>query len=166
MSTSYTFSLTVGYRISSRALLAPYAQKSPERFHMEDRYDPKTGQKLKPVKVIDQEEYESYVLDGEEIEEYEIGELIGKKLNKKLSVKCVFEEDGYDDLDFIIGPDLGKIPGYKKSFVDYGNVEAGGTIPFAEFTRIQEQLELIRAALGEFGITVGEPEVTIAHHVG
>ena len=43
-----------------------------EKSHLEDRFDPKTGKKLKPVKVIDQHEFTPIFYKGKEVFENEL----------------------------------------------------------------------------------------------
>lgn len=55
MSTSYSASITVGIVAGARELLSSFKAERPEKSHMEDRFHPKTGKRLDPVKVVDQE---------------------------------------------------------------------------------------------------------------
>lgn len=54
MGVDYRFDLLVGYSVPLKVVEAPYIIEVETKFHYEDRFDPRTGQKLKPAKIIDQ----------------------------------------------------------------------------------------------------------------
>lgn len=54
MGVDYTFHLRVGYSLSEDMVVKPYSKHFETKFHYEDRFDCKTGKKLKSVKIIDQ----------------------------------------------------------------------------------------------------------------
>ena len=66
MGTDYSSALDVGFVLPMEDVLRPFTRTTPEMFHMEDRYDGKTGERLKPVKVVDEAEREVYTLGDEE----------------------------------------------------------------------------------------------------
>lgn len=51
-----------------------YIRHQAEKSHVEDRYDQKTGKKLEPEKIIDEEACDVYVLDGTTFCLYELQE--------------------------------------------------------------------------------------------
>lgn len=74
MSIEYDSVLVVGWLLDKNDLPKKFIKNLPETSHMEDRFDPKTGQKVTSEVVIDSEEREIFVLDGIEYEdEDEVG---------------------------------------------------------------------------------------------
>jgi hypothetical protein len=69
MSTEYDSVLVVGWLLDKNDLPKKFIKNLPETSHMEDRFDPKTGQKVVSEVVIDSEEREIFVLDGIEYED-------------------------------------------------------------------------------------------------
>lgn len=57
MSISYSFSLCMGFEVAKEDVLKVFKRSEtteyPGEFHMEDRFDPKTGAKIIPVKIWD-----------------------------------------------------------------------------------------------------------------
>lgn len=71
MSVDYTLQMGIGWKLDeeqSKAFFKQYNQEiSPEVSHMEDRFNPKTGEKLNPKLVIDEEAEYGYAVDGKEV---------------------------------------------------------------------------------------------------
>src|SRR6185369_15107139 len=65
MGINYTFYLRVGYSIAKKAIAAPYSTYQHPIFHYEDRFDYKTGEKLKPVKIIERKGGSTFKLEYE-----------------------------------------------------------------------------------------------------
>ena len=53
MGISYRFYLRLGYTIASDIICKQYKVVTEEQYHYEDRYDSKTGEKVKPQFIID-----------------------------------------------------------------------------------------------------------------
>lgn len=73
MGIDYTASLVYGFEIDEDEVQAIWrkSKKDPGDFHMEDRFDPKTGNKLKQEKVWDRKPSTDtwYEIDGEKVDE-------------------------------------------------------------------------------------------------
>lgn len=121
MGINYSISLAVGYVLTYDELFDPFTVRTGEVAHMEDRYDPKTGAKLLPEKVIDSPAREAIIVDGKEWDDYHAIEFICDKLG---DVRYWMRDDG-GDTEYIIGVDLGEISpsGVDK---DWGRVFARG----------------------------------------
>ena len=81
MGVDVTQTVRVGYAVSEEELIGVYGRVTPEKSHFEDRFDPKTGQKIKSVKVIDTHEHVTLEMGGESYgDAYELAEDLGKIL--------------------------------------------------------------------------------------
>lgn len=78
MSTSYSFYLRVGFEITEDDIIKTFQHKEesgePGIFHMEDRFDPKTGARIAPEKVWDKRPKAHtkkwLEIDGQKIEDF------------------------------------------------------------------------------------------------
>jgi len=160
MGIDYTVRLAVGFRISDADLMKRFAKKEPEKSHMEKRFDPKTGKRLKDEKVIDYEGGEFlYDIDGkEETDETSLLEQICEKIGGK--VTYVFDGTGYNDVtEYIIGPDL---PEVGEAYED-GKVTVHAGCSLADFGVAVQDLARIRKALGRiFDLDIPPAEVVPA----
>lgn len=87
MGMEHSSAVVVGFAVDRDYFLMPFKATRPERSHMEDRYHQSTGRKLAPVKVVDAEEQEVYVLDGVEYDDDEglidaISKVVGCAISK------------------------------------------------------------------------------------
>lgn len=79
MSISYSFYLRVGFEIPTQDLKKAFKHQKVSHedgvFHMEDRFDPKTGAKIEPTKVWDKKPKTQtdtwWEIDGERFEDWE-----------------------------------------------------------------------------------------------
>lgn len=163
MGIDYSFYLAIGFIVDKQELLRPFATEVKEQFHMEDRFDPKTGVKLEPVKVIDSDGGTQYSLDGQifdENSEYEVLEgledLLGCSItlgggysdNKTAYVSVNFETTGEDD-------------------VDEGRVSVGPSVTFEEVAKAQVRALDLKKRLNELGVkSLGKPKVYIRPFIG
>ncbi len=129
MGIDYGADIGIGYIINLDDLLAPFRVETEEKFHLEDRFDQKTGKKLEPAKVVDVEAGEAFVFEGQTYEEgYELYEAMAEKLNcsiqntggytdgETLFVTVHAEytcEDGCDGGRFFVGSSFGKRFGFR-----------------------------------------------------
>lgn len=127
--------LIIGYPID----LDQFKVTLPEKSHMEDRWDPKTGEKLAgPVKVIDEEEREAFKFEGIE-EEDELD--FAQKLEEKLNV-CVSGHGTWGDREWYIS-----VP------IDPTSVE--------DVQKALDGVEEFKKLIKKSGIKVGKFEVDI-----
>lgn len=66
MSTEYNADCFVGFAFQREDIPARYRKNKPEKSHIEKRFDPKTGKPTLDEKVIDSEEEDVLIFDGEE----------------------------------------------------------------------------------------------------
>jgi hypothetical protein len=123
MGTDYYGSIDVGFRFSPETLTMPFGVHREEKFHMEDRFDPTTGKKLKEQeKVIDEDEEVVFILDGEEhAYEYEFYAALCKKLG------CTFVDMDYDEDNHSVFLGV-KLPDQVGPGVGFGRFELGGLL--------------------------------------
>ena len=169
MSIDYTISLAVGYIIPEDELTRVFGKTTPKKSHLEDRFDPKTGKKLAPVEVVDENSYTTIVYKGEEIEdgESELADLIREDLDDIVATGCQVWPHGSSmsgEMSYVFGPDLKKLykPYDEDGISGDDTITATGSIPFALLTECGSALGVIRKALVELGLKPGEPMVLLA----
>lgn len=164
MGIDYSFWLDIGYKIDSSSLPESMLKVTEEKFHMEDRFDQRTGKQLPPVKVVDEEGGETtYVVDGTELEDtYELAEALAEKLG--CEVEC---EHGYSGEDFALTFSL-NLPRTNEDDGDWGRVSAGSSILFEEATSSKAQAAMKKLAedLKALGIEPGPAKIMIGRSVG
>jgi len=64
MGVDYSQAVKIGFLFSIEDIDEKFAVTVPEQFHMEERFDPKTGVKITPVKIIDRRETKIYRVPG------------------------------------------------------------------------------------------------------
>jgi hypothetical protein len=158
MSVDYYASLAVGFEVTGEELNEIFGAGLPEISHMEPRFDPKTGRKTKPEKVITQHESRILRLDGEDYEdEHALVEAIASSLS------CSYHEVGshYDDqenMSFIFCPDIkAEFDGF-----DDSRLTCSGGISYKTMLNLKPELERISKGLKKMGIDPGEAMVTVA----
>jgi len=134
-----------GFKINKENVLRPFLKEeiSPEEFHFEDRWDPKTGQKLKAIKIIDKKEVKSeyYLLNNER---YIHGNTLINKITKDI-LFCEFL-DSYPFSGF----------GYVIFYPKYGNASY---LTVEDINELKPQLEIISEQLNKLGIEVSKAAV-------
>lgn len=136
--------LVIGFVVEVYDALKPFEVTVPERSHMEERFDPKTGKKLAPVKVTDVEEHTEWHVDGKVFEEsYDVLDFVCKK------VKCMWGhlvDDGDGEFYVSVEPRC-----VKKSSLE---LEA------SKMAKIIEDAQRIRAEFKKrWGIDLGAPKI-------
>ncbi len=162
MGITYSFTLRVGFALDHGEVQKKFEQKTPGEYHMEDRYDTKTGQKIKQVKVWDKHPVTVIMIDGEEVEDD--GETIEAVLAEKLD--CDVETSGsYSSGDF----EYNFVPKRtgKYSSIDYGRIYLyNHSIPFQDVVAMGPELEAIKRKLITWGFNPGEPRVYVSSSIG
>lgn len=75
-------SISIGFVLEEDEIKQVFGVATPEVSHMEDRFDPKTGAKLEPKKVIDTHSYTTFTLENKKFDgEYELMEALAKHLD-------------------------------------------------------------------------------------
>jgi len=157
MGIDYSASLGIGFVVSNDDLLKPFTVETEEKFHMEDRFDPKTGKKLAPVKVIDEEGGETYEFEGERYEDtYELFDAMGKKLGCEIA-----NQGGYSNGEtlyvFVDG-----VEHTGEDDCDDGRFSVGTSVLFDEVARQKSALDKLAKAFKKYGIDLGPAKVFVA----
>lgn len=167
MGVSYSLRLCFGFELDYSVVDASFAKhvSDPGEFHMEDRFDPKTGDKVAPIKVWDRKPSKTswYEIDGQKYDDLEPEEL-GRLLENKLG--CYVEQFGNwsageltwvfyvnDPIDWKEADHLGSATIYNNS-IGYTHIIA--LMP--KVLKLQKKLE-------DLGYKPGEPRVFIAQRV-
>lgn len=158
MGIDYSVHLGVGFIVNKDSLTSPFRVETEEQFHMEDRFNPKTGEKLAPVKVVDVEADEAFVFEGKTYDDwYELSEALAEKLD------CGIQDTGgYTDGETIfvtlaVDTDDGG--------TDEGRFTVGGAAKFDDVTAMRAQLTKLKKAFKKFGVDLGEAKVFPAWNV-
>lgn len=144
MGMEHTSAVIIGFTIEREDFLMPFKVTRPEKFHMEDRFNPKNGKKLKEqARVVDSEEQEVYVFNGKDYEDASdfIDDVAGEN-------GCDITMHG----DFCTGADL------MLAIEPKGANGDGST--FAEIAALAPECERIKLAFKErYGLDLGEPGI-------
>lgn len=165
MSTTYSFILNIGYQISEEEFTKPFlvSEHVEGVFHMEDRFDPKTGEKVPQVKVWDKKPYtkQYYVFNGEKIQKdiYDLIDLFKKTYNSNIHY---YHNSVTGDITIAILPN-----DYKPPLDDYGHVDCRDEpISFEKLKSYEPELKEIYNQYKSLGIVLGEPKVFISKSIG
>lgn len=168
MSYSYSLNLVVGFEISAEEFDAVFLHSHTEReegiFHMEDRFDSKTGVKTAPVKVWDKKPKNNttrwYEVGGEKHDFYidpeELTDILGEHFS------CHVERFGnWSSGDFWFAFYVNKPKSYQDS-VDTGRYTIyNQSISIDELNELQPKIKELHDKLKEAGLPVKEPKVFI-----
>jgi len=171
---NYDFTLCFGFELDASVVEKNFEVKSVEKaagsFHMEDRFDPKTGKKLAQVKVWDIEPKTKtekwYIVDGER---YEYSDMDPENwaclFEEKLG--CHVEVSGSycsGDLTYVFSLNR---PATKDEYQDWGNVAVHDPkITLPELELLIPRAKELKAKLEAWGLKVGEPKIFISSSVG
>ena len=160
MSTYYSAHIAIGYRFVISELLYPFEKHTTEFYHMEKRFDQKTGEELPEVKVIDKESITIYHINNQEFGWYLdffeelcnhvqcdfslLGDLNSLESSIVLTPKYTFES-------FFPGEDFGK--------VDFSN-----SLKFSDVLNLEPELLLLKNKLQSLRLRVPEPGVFLAYY--
>lgn len=162
MGIDYTFFLRIGFELDQDDIEQPYLTVHKGKFHFEDRFDPKTGKKIKPEKVIDEYGGKYFSLEYDDQEYESLWDVVNdtdffhKKFNCEVSIP--FESEL---INFYL-----EIP--KSESIDCGKVNMVDTsisISWIEKNKIK-LLELKNKLEKEFNIDIGEPKIFIESWIG
>lgn len=159
MGIDYSFNLAVGFIVDTEDFIKPFRTMNEEKFHMEDRFDPKSGKKVGQEKVIDQEAEEAYTYKGKTYEEqYEFLEALCEDLG------CTVDDGGgYSDNEKVyISVDFET----DDSGQDYGRVCVGGAATFDEIAKCKKKCADLKKALNKLGVSsLGEAMVYVSPNI-
>jgi len=151
MGHEYSSAVIIGFTMNQDEFLMPFKTTTDEKFHMEERFDSKTGMKLRSVKVVDEESIEGYVVEGITLENsYEVLETIA------VVVGCRISSHGNmcSGDDFMIG-------------IVPNGVETTDEVKLTDIPKLMEECQRIKAVFAKkFGIQLREPVVTTLDSYG
>lgn len=155
MSVEFTITPVIGFRIDPERL-GPRRKVTPQKVHLEPRWDPKTGKQLDDERVIDEEGSFEYELGGEIFDSF--GEF-GRALAK--AVAGHFVEAG----SYLSGETYGFVsilPTKEAGHLDYPVYVNGPTYLPANLQGVDVRLAGLRRALQGFGLEVSQPVLAAA----
>lgn len=167
MGIDYSCSLVYGFEFDQKEVEGLFCKKNkdPGSFHMEDRFDAKTGAKVAPEKVWDKKPSTEkwYEIDGEKFDDIDSEEW-EKILEEKLG--CHVEMFGSwpsGELTYVfhINPSVGW-----KEADDYGKVTVyNNVIGQDELAEMMPEAMKLKSKLKEMGLNPPEPMIFIATRI-
>jgi hypothetical protein len=160
MGMQYSIGLGIGFIVRASIFFDAFETLKEEKFHMEDRWDPKTGKQLEPVKVVDEQVESVYTFNGEELEdELSVMEKVGNELN------CDIEHG--NENDEYLNITLRDVEYTDEDDFDDGRVSIGHSVSFLEVVQKEEELVRLATAFRDrCGIKVGNPKVFCSLSIG
>ena len=149
MSVDYDAALAIGFTFDEDAFERAFGRTVPRESHMEDRYDPRTGEKVDPVEVLDCMEHEGLFLDGDE-KEYGFDEELFEEISTRTRTHYVEQIDYDHTVTVTFGPTHEILPRpYENDCVEWRSLLLLG-----------QELDQIATRLRELGLEPGEPTVS------
>ncbi len=157
MGIDYSAEILVGFTLDAETVHKVFQVKTPGKFHMEDRFDPKTGAKLKSEKVWDEHPETRLMYKGEEYYQFEgfeelLEELIDCQVSTIGSYPC-------GKLEYVFHPAM---PSPSNGGEDMGKVTFGPSYWYKDLLPLEPRFRRIKAALKKIELDVGEPEVKLS----
>ena len=160
MGIDYSFGIRVGFEVSYDEFEESFSRKMPPRFHMEARFDPKTGKPVEPVRITDDEGTDVYTLQGVDYEDLtEFTEEFGNLLDCKVEVEsnmCTPTVVWFS------------VKGIKSNSggLDEGNVTCDAHMDYKSVIKAATAVETLRVKLIEHGMIPMEPKVLLTWNYG
>lgn len=171
MSIHYSFYLRAGFNVPTEDLKKLFEQKTVTHeegsFHMEDRFDSKTGQKVEPVKIWDKKPKTKterwWVIDGERFDDWE-DEIMTRVFEEKLGCHVDYYWQAYGN-----DPSFGFYihdPNNDDS-MDEGRFAIHNlSMDYAAVCAMQPKLAELKQKLQAMGVDPGEPEIFLGEISG
>lgn len=159
MGLDYSSQLAVGFVFQMEEVLDHFRKVTPEVSHMEDRYDEKTGKKVKPVKVVDEAEDEAWAWPGEE-EVYEAWDFIDEVLGSKFRCNPLIFGDvsgGDTFVCFAVSVKEDNKSGIED--VDCGRVSFAGNLSYESVVDAGRELRYLKKRLEDADLKPKNPVV-------
>jgi hypothetical protein len=150
MSSEYYAGLMIGFRVNIKQIEKVFGYNTPGKFHMENRYNPRTGRKMKAEKVWDKGSEFIFVLDGKECYDEEFFWRLAKKLHVFINTEEVYFGD---KVTVYFGP---------KSCKEEHSREANGGYSLEQLFSLKEEFNRIKKALRMYGLNPGGPAVFLS----
>ncbi len=155
-------SIRVGFRLKYEDMVKPFLHKIGEEFHMEPRFDQKTGKQIEDEKIVDKAGYNLYKIgDFEYRNVYDLFSTIGASCRCNCGVfgsACVAMEE--NDIVFTV-----KMPKEIDTGMP-GMNSYGGSFLFKDIVILSDKLQELKRNLKSLGLEIGEPEVMLYWHHG
>lgn len=172
MSVYYSFYLRVGFKVDLEALKKHFEHNNISHqegvFHMEDRYDPKTGAKLNPVQVWDKKpktiKERWWIIDGKRFDDWE-DEPMANLFAEKLDCRVDYFWTAYGDdpsYGFYLHDPNNKDKTNTGRGVDIHNL----SMDYAAVCAMQPKLAELKQKLLAMGINPGVPQVFLGEISG
>jgi len=157
MDLNYNFYLIIGWKVPTKVLEKTFYKEkvttTPGKYHLEDRYDPKSGKKIKPEKVWDEKPTKNvelwYEIDGNKLD-CDYYEFIGE-LEEQLGCQIIDNRDDSCYISILTDEDL----------YDCGNIMTCGKISVSKLQTKLEELNVLKTKLESYGIKLKEAEIFI-----
>ena len=173
MGIDYSFDLCFGYKVDYEdvvdALATVKHTKTDGVFHMEDRFDPRTGQKLKQVKVwdvkpIDKEE--RHINFGDvNFHIFDDPNILEKELSKKFGCNIdIFKDNCSCEWNYIFFR-LDKCLSYKDATDYYRITLYKKEITYSEIQELMPKAIELKSKLVEAGMNPGDLIISIGERV-
>jgi len=168
MGVNFHFSLEVGFEVSEDQFEKTflYSEEKEGSFHMEKRFDPKTGKEVAPVKVWDVvPKTESYVQIQGVRYDCDLYELVQSNVLGDLLQCCV--DSRHDGNTMYIFSPLPFFSNRNKPYEDYGRVSLYEVeVTVDKVISMKDSLEALRLKLIDLGLDPGPAKVFISRSVG
>lgn len=161
MSTEYHVNITVGYKLSLPKILRKYEVRCKEVSHLEDRWDPGTGKKAPPIKIIDMEACINYVYSGTTYAGDDVEPLI-YALSRKL--KCDYEVEFHEVSEMCTPWEYSfvyftvKIKTVGSEMIDYP-LHLQASISLADLLEKESKIVALKTRLLEMGFKPPQPQI-------
>ena len=158
----YSAHIVVGYRFIKNELLSPFEKHTTEFYHMEKRFDQKTGEELPEVKVIDKESLTTYYLNNVNFDYHD--EFIEKLCTLIDCEYCTLGDLNGLESSIILSPNYDFQPYFLGD--DFGKVEFGNSYKLSDIINLKEKLDVLKNKLQSLRLRVPEPGVFLAYSYG
>lgn len=165
-------SMHLGFVATAEAVLKGFRHDRPEKWHMKDRFDPDTGEKLDPVKVVDAEASSGWLIGGKFFDDVDdaldaVGKVIGCQCVRQAGDGCfepcsADERDDVDVIDVILCVDVR----YGKDDRDMIDVSVGSSISTKAILAAGPALEALGGRLKKMKIKASGPKVVMSAVAG
>ena len=158
---NYTVRANLGFKVDPGDIEKIFEMEVDEVSHMEDRWDPATGIKVAPERVVDRPAGTSFVIDGIDVGD-DLPRLL-EEIARRLGCDVDVQEDSFEGvLDFVVFA-----PKMPIAMEDVNHqLSVTGTVSLATLFSLLPQLDLIAQGLRAFGIPFEGPALILSAQVG
>lgn len=150
MGIEYHVNLAVGVEVSVDELKRVFTQTLPEESHVEDRFDPKTGEKLEPAKVVDVKERVAWMWKGEEVYDQYLVDELSAEIGAVPYMKVNMWSEGLESVVF--GPRLAELDEGEQD----GRITVGGGVKYDDVVKAIDKILAIESRLFvDYGVKFG-----------